>query len=244
MRITARIVSSGKWWTFHLPTPKMDELFPLREDGKRNANMDAVRIALNHPDYITHSRKDTPYLQCMAAQLLVKMGEWKDENTIGRENKDYDRAVARLERKEDRAEEADDAAEVLTYARAEFTVRYDEQGCQIVRFGCTTRKEDGIVEQKPWERMCAWLMTEAAKIVSEECVDCGYPPLEFTDEAEAFYAELLEWRKRDRAERFVAWANERRLMCRCRCASGHCSPCHPRCRFYERGMCVDVKEVK
>ena len=143
MRITARIVSSGKWWTFHLPTPKIDEIFPLREDGRRNANMDAVRIALNHPDYITHGKKDTPYLQCMAAQLLVKMGEWKETKAIGHDNRDYDRAVARLERKEERACEAEDAAEVLTYARAEFTVRYDADGKQIVRFGCTTRKEDG-----------------------------------------------------------------------------------------------------
>lgn len=55
--------------------------------------------------------------------------------------------------------------------------------------------------------------------------------------------EAREDNKRRKMLEKVRWLNERRHMCKCLCASGHCSPCHPKCRFYERGMCVDVKEV-
>lgn len=55
--------------------------------------------------------------------------------------------------------------------------------------------------------------------------------------------EAREDHKRRKMLEKVRWLNERRLMCRCRCASSHCSPCHPKCRFYERGMCVEVKEA-
>ena len=53
-------------------------------------------------------------------------------------------------------------------------------------------------------------------------------------------------RRNEEAERkrTIARYNERRLMCKCRCASGHCSPIHPKCRFYDKGMCNEIKEVK
>ena len=64
-----------------------------------------------------------------------------------------------------------------------------------------------------------------------EVADC-----EITKEAE---------RRNEEAERkrMIAWYNTRRLMCKCRCATGHCSPIHPKCRFYNRGMCSEIKEV-
>ena len=53
-------------------------------------------------------------------------------------------------------------------------------------------------------------------------------------------------RRNEEAEqrRLVEWFNARRLMCKCRCATGFCSPIHPKCRFYDRGMCSEIKEVK
>ena len=45
-------------------------------------------------------------------------------------------------------------------------------------------------------------------------------------------------------KRLIAWYNTRRLMCKCRCATGHCSPIHPKCRFYDKGMCNEIKEVR
>ena len=45
-------------------------------------------------------------------------------------------------------------------------------------------------------------------------------------------------------KRKIAWYNERRLMCKCRCATGHCSPIHPTCRFYDKGMCNEITDVK
>ena len=55
--------------------------------------------------------------------------------------------------------------------------------------------------------------------------------------------DTLNSRKAER-KRKIAWLNERRLMCKCRCASGHCSPIHPTCRFYDKGMCNEITEVK
>ena len=53
-------------------------------------------------------------------------------------------------------------------------------------------------------------------------------------------------RRNEEAEqrRMIAWYNSRRLMCKCRCATGFCSPIHPKCRFYDKGMCIEIKEVK
>ena len=53
-------------------------------------------------------------------------------------------------------------------------------------------------------------------------------------------------RRNEEAEqrRLVAWFNARRLMCKCRFASGYCSPIHPKCRFYDKGRCIEIKEVK
>ena len=64
-----------------------------------------------------------------------------------------------------------------------------------------------------------------------DVVDC-----EITAEAE---------RRNEEAERkrLIAWYNSRRLMCKCMCATGHCSPIHPKCRFYAKGMCNEITEV-
>ena len=53
-------------------------------------------------------------------------------------------------------------------------------------------------------------------------------------------------RRNEEAERrrAIAWYNSRRLMCKCRFASGYCSPIHPKCRFYDKGRCIEIKEVK
>ena len=53
-------------------------------------------------------------------------------------------------------------------------------------------------------------------------------------------------RRNEEAEqrRTIAWYNSRRLMCKCRCATGFCSPIHPKCRFYYMGRCIKIKEVK
>ena len=53
-------------------------------------------------------------------------------------------------------------------------------------------------------------------------------------------------RRNEEAEqrRTIAWLNGRRLMCKCRCATGFCSPIHPKCRFYYMGRCIKIKEVK
>lgn len=79
---------------------------------------------------------------------------------------------------------------------------------------------------------CAEIMLRMRKDVKWlEIADC-----EITKEAE---------RRNEEAERkrLIAWYNARRLMCKCRCATGHCSPIHPNCRFYYRGRCGEIKEV-
>lgn len=63
------------------------------------------------------------------------------------------------------------------------------------------------------------------------------------EDCKGLVAEAREDNKRRIAEQKVRWLNERRLMCKCRTATDYCSPCHPKCRFYERGKCVDVKQI-
>ena len=65
-----------------------------------------------------------------------------------------------------------------------------------------------------------------------EITDC-----EITKEAE-------RWNEEDERKRLIAWYNYRRLMCKCRCATWHCSPIHPKCRFYDKGMCNEIKEIR
>ena len=80
---------------------------------------------------------------------------------------------------------------------------------------------------------CAEIMLRMRKDIKWlEIVDC-----EITKEAE---------RRNGDAERkrLIAWLNDRRLMCKCRCATWHCSPIHPKCRFYDNGMCNEIKDIK
>jgi len=80
---------------------------------------------------------------------------------------------------------------------------------------------------------CAEILLRMKKDVKWlEVAEC-----EITKEAE---------RRNEEAEqrRLVAWLNARRLMCKCRFASGYCSPIHPKCRFYDKGRCIEIKEVK
>lgn len=80
---------------------------------------------------------------------------------------------------------------------------------------------------------CAEILLRMRKSVKWlEIADC-----EIVEEAE---------RRNEEAERrrLVAWYNSRRLMCKCRCATGFCSPIHPKCRFYDKGRCIEIKEVK
>ena len=80
---------------------------------------------------------------------------------------------------------------------------------------------------------CAEIMLRMRKDVKWlEVADC-----EITKEAERRNEEAERKRK-------ISWLNERRLMCKCRCASGHCSPIHPTCRFYDKGMCNEITEVR
>lgn len=80
---------------------------------------------------------------------------------------------------------------------------------------------------------CAEIMLRMRKDIKWlEVADC-----EITKEAERRNEEAERKRK-------IAWYNERRLMCKCRCATGHCSPIHPKCRFYDKGMCNEIKEIK
>ena len=69
-------------------------------------------------------------------------------------------------------------------------------------------------------------------------------------------AEQVKWLRVEASDDILAAArkanreaelrriNDRRLMCKCRCASGHCSPIHPTCRFYDKGMCNEITEIK
>ena len=56
--------------------------------------------------------------------------------------------------------------------------------------------------------------------------------------------DILDAARKANREAELRHINDRRLMCKCRCASGHCSPIHPTCRFYDKGMCNEIKEVK
>lgn len=80
---------------------------------------------------------------------------------------------------------------------------------------------------------CAEILLRMRKDIKWlEIADC-----EITKEAERRNGDAERKRK-------IARLNERRLICKCRCASGHCSPIHPTCRFYDNGMCNEIKEIK
>ena len=57
-------------------------------------------------------------------------------------------------------------------------------------------------------------------------------------------AEAIKRNEDAERSRILKWYNNRRLMCKCRCATGHCSPIHHKCRFYDRGMCNEITEVR
>lgn len=229
MRITAKVLAAGERWAVEFPHVDFDECFP-EVDGKRVAQPDAVRRILDQGG-ITHAKDDTSYLQCLVAQFVAKMGDWKDRNEIGKDADGYERSVERMGRRFERGQ--------VTYARATFRNRWDGDKL-IVSFDCEC-DDRGVVEKRRWEELWMWLMSEAAHIVSEECTDCGYHPIEFSERAEAAYSALLAWRRNEAHRKVVEWARMRRTACKCH-HNGYCSPCHPKCRFYrEGGKCCDIE---
>ena len=105
-----------------------------------------------------------------------------------------------------------------------------------VRFGIDNPR--GLVGEHEVEaRECLVACAEILLRMRKDCKWLEVDDCEITAEAERRNEEAERKRK-------IAWLNERRLMCKCRCASGHCSPIHPTCRFYDKGMCSEIKEIK
>ena len=105
-----------------------------------------------------------------------------------------------------------------------------------VRFGIDNPR-NLVGENEVEARECLVACAEILLRMRKDCKWLEVEDGEITAEAE---------RRNEKAERKrkIAWLNERRLMCKCRCASGHCSPIHPKCRFYDKGMCNEITEIR
>lgn len=236
MKITARVIASGDWWTFDLPRPDTDECFPVRADGKREVSPDGVRRFLSKAERITNSGGDTSFLQCVAVSVIRKVGEWRDRNVMTSDDANLGKARARVARKANRIRE-DNEDEIVTFANFSLSVRLRADGKQVLKFDAWHDSRE-VVEKKPWEKYLAMLFAEAAKLVSEDLVAGGNPAIEFSERADGLYAGLLAWRTKDRREIRLASIRRRRPECLHQ-HGGYCSPRLSICPFYSVGRCGD-----
>lgn len=229
MRISSRIVSvtdhgKERWMA---DTPEIDESKAFTKvDGKTVAQPDAVRTLLNQPDYITHAKDDSSFLQCVVAHWLTKIQDFKDKNEASKNTESYETSIERLQRKAERGR--------ISYARAEFKTKWTDEGQSIV-FTVTT-KRDKAEAGRAWERVFAGVMTEAAKVVSEELVDCGYPAIVFSEEAEAYHRELMAIRRGLKHAKKLKRIDDRRTICYHH-RHGFCTPKLSICPCYKNGKC-------
>ena len=227
MRISIPIAAGGGRSNTRMPMPSAS----LEECLDHNGKIDRAKaqLALSDRKFFCPSGDDDEYVYFAALTLLgtihdaYKKVESRPDATISR--RDTCKQDTLNSRKVERGKVA--YAKVILERKAA-TVR--------ARFSVDNPRNlvgEYEVEARECLITCAEILLRMKKDVKWlEVADC-----EIVAEAE---------RRNEEAEqrRAIAWYNSRRLMCKCRCASGHCSPIHPKCRFYYRGMCSEIKEGK
>ena len=227
MRISIPIATGGGRSNTRMPLPSAS----LKECIGHNGRIDRAKaqLALSDRKFFCPSGDDDEYVYFAALTLLgtihdaYKKVESRPDATISR--RDTCKQDTLNSRKVERGKVA--YAKVILERKAA-TVR--------ARFSVDNPRNlvgEYEVEARECLITCAEILLRMKKDVKWlEVADC-----EIATEAERRNEEAEQRRK-------IAWYNSRRLMCKCRCASGHCSPIHPKCRFYYRGMCSEIKEVK
>ena len=227
MRISIPIATGGGRSNTRMPLPSAS----LKECIGHNGRIDRAKaqLALSDRKFFCPSGDDDEYVYFAALTLLgtihdaYKKVESRPDATISR--RDTCKQDTLNSRKVERGKVA--YAKVILERKAA-TVR--------ARFSVDNPRNlvgEYEVEARECLITCAEILLRMKKDVKWlDVADC-----EIATEAE---------RRNEEAEqrRLVEWFNARRLMCKCRCASGYCSPIHPKCRFYDKGRCVEIKEVK
>ena len=226
MRITIPIAAGGGRSQTRMPLPSatLDEC--LGQNGK--IDRAKAQVALADRKFFCPSGSDDEYVYFTALTLLgiihnaYKQVEERPDATIS--HHDICKQDTLNSRKAERGKVV--YAKIIIERKAA-TVR--------VRF-CIDNPRNLVGEYEVEARECLTAFAEILLRIRKDIKWLEIADCEITNEAE---------RRNEEAERkrLIAWYNNRRLMCKCRCATGHCSPIHPKCRFYDRGMCSEIKEV-
>ena len=227
MRITIPVAAGGGRSNTRIPMPSATLEECLGTDGK--IDRAKAKVALADRKFFCPSGDDDEYVYFAALTLLgtihdaYEQVEARPDATIS--NHDTCKQDTLNSRKAERGK--------VVYAK----IILDRKAATVrARFGIDNPR--GLVGEHEVEaRECLIACAEILLRMRKDVKWLEFADFEITKEAE---------RRNEEAERkrLIAWYNDRRLMCKCRCASGHCSPIHPKCRFYDKGMCNEIKEVK
>ena len=227
MRISIPIATGGGRSNTRMPMPSAS----LDECLGANCKIDRVKaqLALADRKFFCQSSDDDEYVYFAALTLLgtihdaYKQVESRPDATIS--SRDTCKQDTLNSRKVERGKVV--YAKIILERKAA-TVR--------ARFAVDNPRNlvgEYEVEARECLITCAEILLRMRKSVKWlEIADC-----EIVAEAERRNVEAEQ-------RRTIAWLNGRRLMCKCRCATGFCSPIHPKCRFYYMGRCIEIKEVK
>ena len=227
MRISIPIATGGGRSNTRMPLPSAS----LKECIGVNGKIDRAKaqLALADCKYFCPSSNDDEYVYFAALTLLGTIHDAynrvKERNDATISSREVCKQDTLNSRKVDRGKVA--YAKVILERKAA-TVR--------ARFAVDNPRNlvgEYEVEARECLITCAEILLRMKKDVKWlDVADC-----EISTEAE---------RRNEEAEqrRTIAWSNSRRLMCKCRCATGFCSPIHPKCRFYDKGRCIEIKEVE
>lgn len=227
MRISIPIATGGGRSNTRMPLPSAS----LKECIGHNGRIDRAKaqVALSDRKFFCPSGDDDEYVYFAALTLLGTIHDAynrvKERNDATISSHDTRKQDTLNSRKVERGK--------VVYAK----VIIERKASSVrARFSVDNPRNlvgEHEVEARECLITCAEILLRMRKSVKWlEISDC-----EIVAEAE---------RRNDEAERrrLVAWYNSRRLMCKCRCATGFCSPIHPKCRFYYMGRCIEIKEVK
>ena len=227
MRISIPIATGGGRSNTRMPLPSAS----LKECIGHNGRIDRAKaqVALSDRKFFCPSGDDDEYVYFAALTLLGTIHDAynrvKERNDATISSREVCKQDIRNSRKVERGK--------VVYAK----IIIERKASSVrARFAVDNPRNlvgEYEVEARECLITCAEILLRMKKDVKWlEVADC-----EIVAEAE---------RRNEDAEqrRTIAWLNGRRLMCKCRCATGFCSPIHPKCRFYYRGRCSEIKEVK
>ena len=227
MRISIPIATGGGRSNTRMPLPSAS----LKECIGHNGRIDRVKaqLALADSKFFCQSSDDDEYVYFAALTLLGTIHDAynrvKERNDATISSHDTCKQDTLNSRKVERGK--------VVYAK----IILERKASSVrARFAVDNPRNlvgEYEVEARECLITCAEILLRMKKDVKWlEVADC-----EIVAEAE---------RRNEEAEqrRTIAWLNGRRLMCKCRCATGFCSPIHPKCRFYDKGRCIEIKEVK